>query len=266
MSEEDELYRVLVCAKLKRMKQNDAAREKAFKEKLSKALLLAAIVLPVLNTSFHVTGSNIYTPSINTVSSTITPNYDYVEPITAKPVKAAKTPKKAINQSKPKADIFKVRKSPYSGFELKLPGRKVNAFDEAFAFTLKHEGGLCIDSNGAWANRGVNQAYYHPLPGMPRSVKNLSLAQTKKYYKVKYWAPLHLERGNYSRRYQMFLFDTAVNKGVGRAGKLHAKAKGDLDKAIALRKAHVHDWVKLSKQNRIYKAGLLRRAESFRTV
>lgn len=138
---------------------------------------------------------------------------------------------------------------------------KINAYSYAFQKTLKHEGGYGIDNNGYAVNRGINQKWYKPSKGYPKHVKNLTYKQTEAYYKAHYWQPLKL-KDTYSREYQAFIFDTAVNKSVYVARKIDRQAMGDLEKAKALRIAHINRWCKC-KQNKKYQIGLIKRVRSF---
>jgi Glycosyl hydrolase 108 len=83
----------------------------------------------------------------------------------------------------------------------------------AFNQTLKHEGGLGIDNNGYAVNYGINQKWYRPFKGMPKTVNDLNKQFASKYYYFKYFKPLNLN-ANYSQVYINFIFDTAVNKSV----------------------------------------------------
>lgn len=139
---------------------------------------------------------------------------------------------------------------------------KINAYSYALGKTLKHEGGYGIDNNGYAVNRGINQKWYKPLKGFPKHVKNLSYTQTEAYYKAKYWQPLKL-KDSYSSEYQAFIFDTAVNKGVHTAKRIDRQAKGDLEKAKALRIAHIRKWACKCKQNKKYQTSLIKRVRSF---
>lgn len=138
-----------------------------------------------------------------------------------------------------------------------------SAWESAIEATLKHEGGLVLDSNGYMAKFGINQAYYQPLSGFPERVHKLTVSQAKQYYKRHYWSPLKLEHKGYSKAYQMFIFDAAVNSGVGYAQKLDARAKGSLKQAKALRAAHCMRWAFSSSHNRKYLKGLIARIHTY---
>jgi len=137
--------------------------------------------------------------------------------------------KKEKEKAKPKATIKKtIDTHPVS-------------FYKAVRITFKHEGGRGIDNNGYKVNYGINQLWYKPLKGYPKSVWNLTRTQAIEYARVNYWLPLRLN-GQHSEAYEAFIFDTAFNKSVVVGQKIHQLANGDLEVAKKARLGHLKAW------------------------
>jgi hypothetical protein len=115
------------------------------------------------------------------------------------------------------------------------------SFYKAVRITFKHEGGRGIDNNGYKVNYGINQLWYTPLKGYPKSVWNLTRTQAIEYARVNYWLPLRLN-GQHSEAYEAFIFDTAFNKSVVIGQKINQLANGDLEVAKKARLGHLKAW------------------------
>lgn len=95
-------------------------------------------------------------------------------------------------------------------------------FDEAFEYVVGHEGGYVNDPSdrGGETKYGITKKFYPEL-----DIKNLTIEQAKKVYYENYWGTRSLRIGNIDdKAVAIELFDTAVNMGVGTAGKFLQKA------------------------------------------
>lgn len=114
-------------------------------------------------------------------------------------------------------------------------------FDNAVAFTLKHEGGYApSDRNGAPVNFGINAK---ANPGV--DVKNLTQEQARQIYHDKYWVPSGAE--NLPAAMQTPYFDTYV-LNPKQAQKMLAKSDNDPVKFLQLRQ----NWLKGLEQSGKY--------------
>lgn len=106
-------------------------------------------------------------------------------------------------------------------------------FDLAFNWMIKHEVGA--DPNGGYTNDpddpggetcwGIAKRFHPEV-----NIDTLTKDEAKVIYKVYYWTPLNLEAiGAFYPRLAIKIFDTGVNIGIGRAGKILQKALNSLD-------------------------------------
>ena len=105
-----------------------------------------------------------------------------------------------------------------------------NNFNEALKFILRWEGGYTNDKNdpGGETKFGISKRSYPEL-----DISKLTLEQAKKIYYENYW----LKSGCQNMEYPLNLvvFDTAVNMGRSRAGKIWEKSCGDWREFLLLR-------------------------------
>lgn len=94
-------------------------------------------------------------------------------------------------------------------------------FDKALDFVLAREGGYANipgDSGGA-TNKGITQRTYNAWlkkNGLPRkNVRNITDAEVRTIYYNEFWKPLGCSK--LPSNVAMFIFDTGVNMGTGRA-------------------------------------------------
>jgi len=99
----------------------------------------------------------------------------------------------------------------------------MDACDYAIEQSLGVEGGYSDDPDdrGGRTNYGITEAVFRDcLDKMVISgvsdIKDLTLAQAKAIYKVRYWLPLRLHEVN-DVTIAAEIFDTAINSGTGRA-------------------------------------------------
>lgn len=117
-------------------------------------------------------------------------------------------------------------------------------------FVAKWEGGYVNHPNdpGGATNRGVTQRTYNGWrrnKGFPeRDVRQMEKTEEVQIYVENYWAPAGCSELEYP--FNVAVFDTAVNCGVGRATHWLKKAT-DVVAYLALRKAH---YLELAKQDR----------------
>ena len=94
------------------------------------------------------------------------------------------------------------------------------SFDKAFKRTIVHEGGYVDDPDdrGGETNFGISKRAYPD-----EDIKNLTLERAKDLYRRDYWhrQSCHLID---DEDIAMELFDTSVNMGVGRGGKIFQEA------------------------------------------
>ena len=104
------------------------------------------------------------------------------------------------------------------------------AFEASLPFVLRWEGGFVDHPNdpGGRTNKGVTQKVYdawRKRQGLPvRDVKRLDDTELHRIYESGYWIPPHC--GRLARQLDLVHFDTAVNKGPGRAGRFLQEAAG----------------------------------------
>lgn len=97
----------------------------------------------------------------------------------------------------------------------------MNDFDKAFANVIGVEGGYSNNSadNGGETKYGISKRVYPDV-----DIAALSLEDAKKIYWHDYWMPLNADR--LSSALAEYLFDYAVNSGVGTAAKALQRAVG----------------------------------------
>jgi hypothetical protein len=88
-------------------------------------------------------------------------------------------------------------------------------FDRALAFVLKWEGGYVNDPDdpGGETRFGISKRAYPTL-----NIKDLTLDQAKEIYRRDYWQKSGAQ--NMAWPLCLVVFDTAVNCGVNRAGRM----------------------------------------------
>ena len=100
-------------------------------------------------------------------------------------------------------------------------------FDEAFDITMGHEGGYVNDPNDAGGEtyRGISRRYHPTWSGWnviddtkPHIDHNELDPYVREFYEAHYWDRLRLDEFD-DQEIAEEMFDTAVNMGVGRAGR-----------------------------------------------
>ena len=91
-------------------------------------------------------------------------------------------------------------------------------FEEAFNFVMRQEGGYVNDPHdrGGATKYGISSAFIKANNIKIEDVNELTVDQAKSIYNMYFWNPLKVDQFTDSI-VQLFLFDTAVNCGVGRA-------------------------------------------------
>lgn len=104
--------------------------------------------------------------------------------------------------------------------------------NEVLEFILKAEGGYVNHPNdpGGETKYGISKRAY---PN--EDIKNLTLERACELYKRDYMDKVVTEDMSFGQK--LFLVDTAVNMGVGRAREFLKASNGDLDQLFALREA-----------------------------
>lgn len=92
------------------------------------------------------------------------------------------------------------------------------AFEDAFQFVLKHEGGYIDDpqDRGGSTNRGITiqtLSNYRGKPITDSDIRNLSIDDTRAIYRSFYWTPLKLDEFT-NPKFQIAIFDQAVLCGA----------------------------------------------------
>ena len=92
-------------------------------------------------------------------------------------------------------------------------------FAKALEIVLKHEGGYVNDPDdaGGETNKGISKRAYPNL-----DIKNITDEEVANIYKRDYWDKCSCDR--LPSYLKLFVFDTAVNMGVGRAKKMLQQA------------------------------------------
>jgi lysozyme family protein len=114
----------------------------------------------------------------------------------------------------------------------------MNSFDEAFEQTLGLEGGYSDDpaDRGGRTKYGITEATFREalsqgvIAGVD-NIRDLTVAQAKAIYKIRYWTPLRLDEVG-DPAIAAEIFDTAVNSGPGRAALIAQLALRFLGEAI----------------------------------
>src|SRR5512137_1206563 len=84
-------------------------------------------------------------------------------------------------------------------------------WDKCINFVLKWEGGETYDTGGH-TKFGISKNAHPDV-----DIENLIVEEAKEIYKKDYWNALGLDNEDYEWPFDLVLFDTAVNCGVGRA-------------------------------------------------
>jgi lysozyme family protein len=97
----------------------------------------------------------------------------------------------------------------------------VNKFDKAFEIIVGEEGGYVNDPHdpGGETKYGISKRVYPNV-----DIKNLTLDEAKKIYERDYWS--RASCGSMPWPMSLYVFDSAVNQGVGRAIRLMQTAVG----------------------------------------
>ncbi len=105
-------------------------------------------------------------------------------------------------------------------------------FDKMLKFVLDVEGGYTDDDCGQAGNKGVQQYTYDKYrekKGLAsRPVKEITDSEVKDLYYTMFYKASGADKIN-DARMALYVFDTAVNMGVGAAKKLYKSSNGDLD-------------------------------------
>ena len=94
-------------------------------------------------------------------------------------------------------------------------------FETAFKFVLKQEGGYSNhpSDKGGETNYGISTRFIRANGIKIKSVKDMTVQQAKEIYQMYFWQPIKADQFT-DDLVQLFLFDTAVNCGAGRAIEL----------------------------------------------
>lgn len=118
--------------------------------------------------------------------------------------------------------------------------RTSNDFDKMLKFVLSIEDGYTPNDCGQPANKGIQQRTYNAYrrkKGLPQqSVKKITDAEVKDLYYNDYYKASGADKIK-DARLALYVFDAAVNMGVGTAKVLLSKCGNDPEKFIKLRNA-----------------------------
>ena len=97
----------------------------------------------------------------------------------------------------------------------------MSAFDIAFKITIGHEGGYVNDPDdpGGETNYGISKRSYPDI-----DIANLTIEQAKNIYRKDYWEKQSCHLLDDFPDVATELFDTSVNMGIGRGGKIFQEA------------------------------------------
>lgn len=97
----------------------------------------------------------------------------------------------------------------------------MKSFDIAFSKTIGHEGGYVNDPDdkGGETNFGISKRSYPD-----EDIKNLTLQRAKELYYRDFWKKQSCHLLEDYENIAIELFDTSVNMGVGRGGKIFQEA------------------------------------------
>ena len=111
-------------------------------------------------------------------------------------------------------------------------------FDKMLDFVLSAEGGYNPDDCGQAGNKGVQQSTYdnyRKKKGLStRNVKDITNAEVKDLYYTMFYKASGADKIK-DARMALYVFDSAVNMGVGAAKELYKASNNDLDKFEDLR-------------------------------
>jgi hypothetical protein len=151
---------------------------------------------------------------------------------------------------------------------------KDKKFDKMLSFILRSEGGYVANDGGQACNKGIQQNTYNTYrakKGLPkRDVKNITNEEVKDIYYTMYYKASGADNINDPDKINdpelaLYVFDTAVNMGVGTAKKLLEKSNNNADVFKTLRLQRYNDIAKnpsMSKYLRGWK-NRVRNAENF---
>ena len=128
-------------------------------------------------------------------------------------------------------------------------------FDEIITFVLKSEGGYVNDPKdpGGETKYGISKRAY-PM----EDIKNLTLDKAKAIYRRDYYDKAVDSKMTFGQA--AFMFDTAVNMGVGTARRFWGDSDGgDLQKLFALRKTRYDEIIKARPTSEKYRKGWMNR-------
>lgn len=137
-------------------------------------------------------------------------------------------------------------------------------FQRALAIVLGHEGGFVdnpADPGGA-TNFGITTrtlASWRGTPVEQTDVKTITPAEVQAIYRQHYWQA----SGAPALPYPLAVvhFDTAVNMGVGEAGKILARSNNDVATYLAQRKAVYQQIVQVRPDSAQFLPGWLKRVD-----
>lgn len=142
-------------------------------------------------------------------------------------------------------------------------------FEKALQFVLKREGGYVNDplDKGGETNKGITHGTYNEYrksKGLPvQSVKNITDTEVKDIYYSRYWLRAGCDKIS-NPKLAIVMFDTAVNMGVGRSGKLLASSKGDFETFLKQRQNTYHQFVAYDATQKRFLQGWTNRVNELR--
>lgn len=138
---------------------------------------------------------------------------------------------------------------------IRRPIPKEKAFDTSLNFIFQHEGGYANDPDdpGGETKYGISRASYPDL-----DIAGLTKKEAGKIYFEDYWRKSGADQIE-SPELAMIHFDTAVNMGVGAAGKLLESSGGDPQKYLDLRRSRYAAIVEKNPKMKKYMKGWMNR-------
>jgi lysozyme family protein len=133
--------------------------------------------------------------------------------------------------------------------------------DPVLDFILKSEGGYVNHPSdpGGETNYGISKRAY---PN--EDIKNLTLERACELYKRDYMDKVVTEDMSFGQK--LFLVDTAVNMGVGRAKEFLKVSNGDLDQLFALREARYAKIISANPKLETFRKGWANRLKHLKEV
>lgn len=145
-------------------------------------------------------------------------------------------------------------------------------FDKALRFVLGEEGGYANVSgdSGGETNKGITKATYDAWlkkNGLPaKNVRNITNAEVRKIYYEEYWKPLGCDK--LPSKVALFVFDTAVNMGPGKAKEYLRRYKNgeNLDSLTTARENRYREIAAANPQKRKFLNGWMNRMSSLKST